>query len=271
MKVKVGGLPGLIKLAIDGEGSVDIDTADKNEDEKLYCTFYGDFILPNHPATFRDAAKVYQELTELLKEKSVPKRVLLCPLGKLDSRAQRMVREISSRLIDEIHQLMESLHDTIMRSNDLIRTEVCSNFHGLKEELENLNSLVNGYRTDLEKTLATLLPKVRGGVTDEAKVAEIIKNNTCSPFSRQSLCTWIGRKENEVKILSRYLQPLKQYKQILLAFEPGKVDDFINDYQINTVLCFDFGISWGRDANLDKMEAYLHGSEVSQYSQSPSP
>ena len=262
LKVKVGGLPGLENLAIEGQASLDLSQTDKTEEEKLHCKFYGDLILPKHPTTYRDAAKVYQELPEFLKGKSVPKKVWLYPLGLLDSRAERMVREISSRLIDELHILMECLHDIIMRSNDLIRTEVCSNFLGLKEELEKIKGLVSGYRADLQKSLATMLPKVRGGGTGEADIAEILKTNSLSPFCPLSLSTWVSGKENEVKILSGYLKHLKQ-EQIKLAFEPGEVDVFINDLDIDTVFCLDFGVTWGKDAQLLKMEAYLQNKEVS--------
>ena len=264
LKVKVGGLPGLEKLAIGGEGSVDVNTGDKEDEERLHCKFYGDLILPKHPATFHDAAKVYQELPELLQGKSVPKKVWLYPLGKLDSKAQRMVHQISSRLVDELHMLMESLHDIIMRGNDLIKTEVCSNFFGLKDDLENMKGLISGYRADLEKNLATLLPKVRGGGTDETNVAEILKKNSLSPFSRQTLSGWISGKENEVKILAGYLKHLKQQEVIQLAFEPGAVDVIINDLEIEAVVCFDFGITWGQDALLLKMEDYLHNGEARQ-------
>ena len=214
LKEKVGKLPDKI-----GD--------DTGKDDKIHCEFYGDLVSSKHPATFHNAAKVYQELPELLKEKSIPKRVWLYPL---DSRAQKMACTISSKLTEEFCQLMESLHEITMRSNDLILTEVCSYFHSLKEELENLNSLIREYKTDLKKSLATLLPSVRGGSIDEEKFEEIIKNNTCSPFSRQSLQAWISRKENEVKILCRYLQPLIQHEHILLAFESGGVDNFVNDF-----------------------------------------
>ena len=271
LKVKVGGLPGLKKLAIGGEGSVDINTGDKEDEERLHCKFYGDLILPKHPATFHDAAKVYHELPELLQGKSVPKKVWLYPLGKLDSKAQRMVHQISSRLVDELHMLMESLHDIIMRGNDLIKTEVCSNFFGLKDDLESMKGLISGYRADLKKNLATLLPKVHGGGTDETKVAEILKRNSLSPFSCQTLSAWISGKENEVKVLAGYLKHLKEEEVIQLAFEPGAVDVIINNLDIEAVVCFDFGITWGQDALLLKMEDYLRNGEVRQGGSTPQP
>ena len=256
LKVKVGGLPGQEKLAIGGEG-------DKKDEEQLHCKFYGDLTLTKHPATFHDAAKLYQELPELLQGKSVPKKVWLYPLGKLDSKAQRMVHQISSRLVDELHLLMESLHDIIMRGNDLIKTDVCSKFLGLKDDLESMKGLISGYRTDLEKNLAKLLPMVRGGRTDETKVAELLKKNSLSPFSSQTLSNWISGKENEVQILAGYLKHLKEQDEVIqLAFEPGAVNIIINDLDIEAVVCFDFGITWGQDALLLKMEDYLHNGEV---------
>ena len=270
LKVKIGGLPGLKKLAIGGEGSVDINTGDKDEESKLQCKFYGDLILPKHPTTFTEAAEVCHDLPSLLKGKSVTKKVWLYPLGKLDSRAQRMVREISSKLIDELHTLIESLHDVTMRSNGLIRSEVCSSFLGLKEGLETIVGLIGGYRADLQKNLAALLPKVRGGGADEVMLAEILKENSSSPFSRQSLSSWIGGKEKEIKILAGYMKSLKQLKQVHLSFEPGEVDVVINDVDVQAILCFDFNITWGEDAHLAKMEAYLQKKVISQNDSSQS-
>ena len=258
LKVKVGELPGLKKPVV---SFVKMDTTDKSE-ENLQCRLYGDFNLPKYPATFHDATTIYHELPELLKENSVPKKVLLYPLGKLDSRIQRIACDISSSLIDELRHLLESLHDATMRSNDLIRTEVCSKFFSLKKELENLNSLINCYKAVLKKTLATLLPKVRCGKTNEAELARIIMTNSQSPFGSQSLSSWISKKESEVKILDTYFEHLKKLQQVHLAFGPGEVEVFIND--LETVVCFDFALSWGRDVQLEKMEAYIHGREVSQ-------
>ena len=271
LKVKVGGLPSLQKLTIGGEGSVDISTGDKEDEEQLHCKFYGDLNLPKHPATFHDAAKVYQELPELLQGKSVPKKVWLYPLGKLDSKAQRMVYQISARLVDELHALMEFLHDIIMRSNDLIKTEVCSNFFSLKDDLESMKGLISSYSTDLKKNLAMLLPKVRGGETDETEVAGILEKNSLSPLSHQGLSSWISGKEHEVKILAGYLKHLKEQEVIQLVFEPGEVDVIVNDLDIEAVVCFDFGISWDQDALLLKMKDYLHNGEVCQGGSTPQP
>ena len=271
LKVKIGGLPGLKNLAIEGKGTLDYENTEKDKEERLQCKFYGDLILPKHPTTFQEAAEIYHDLPNLLKGKSVPKKVWLYPLGKLDSRAQRMVREITSRLVDELHILMESLHDMAVRSNGLIRSEVSSYFLGLREGLETIKSLIEGYRSDLQKSLAMLLPKVRGGGTDEAMLAEILKENSLSPFSRQNLNSWISGKEKEVKVLASYLKSLRQLKNLHMGFECGEVDGMINDVDVEAVLCFDFNITWGEDSQLARMQTYLQTKTVSQTSSSVQP
>ena len=263
LKVKVGGLPELENLAI-GKGSVDTNAGDIKDDEQLHCTFYGDVILPKHPATFHDAVQVYRELPELLKAKSVPKKAWLYPLGRLDNRAQRMVHEITPRLIDELLVVIECLHDVIMRSNDLISTEVCSKFLYMKDDLENMKGLIRDYRAHLRKKVALLLPMVRGGGTEETKLAEILEKNCLSPFNGQTLSSWIDGKENEVKILANFYKHLKGQEVIELAFKSGDVDVLTSNLEIEAVLCFDFGITWGKDTQLMQMKAYLHNGRESQ-------
>ena len=159
LEVKIGGLPGLKNLGIGGKGSVDIKTDDKTEEDKLKCKFYGDLILPKQPATYQDAAKLYQELPGLLKEKSVPKKVWLYPLGELDTKAMKMVREISTKLVDEVVAVMEGLSNCEMQCNDLVTSDVCYSFVGFKDQVETTKRAIASYRVGLEKKLSTLLPE----------------------------------------------------------------------------------------------------------------
>ena len=272
LRVKVGGLPELKNLAIGDKGFVDVNAGDKKDEELLHCTFYGDVILPKHPATFCDAVQVYQELPELLKNKSVPKKVCLYPLGRLDNKVQRIVREITPKLIDELLVVMEYLHDGIMRSNELINTEVCSKFLNLKYNLESMKELICEYRAHLGKKLAFLLPKVQGGEAEETKVAEVHEENRLSPFNSKTLSSWIFEKENEVNILAVYCKHLKQQEVIELAFKSGQDIEAVllaTSLEMEAVLCFDFGITWGKDAQLMQMKAYLHNGRESQGKESP--
>ena len=257
MKAMISVLPNFIP-----EGSADLDIQNKENKgmDKCQCRFYGDFILPTNPTTYQDAVRVYQELPKLLGgdgyPNSVAKKVWLYPLSKLDSKVQRIVREISSWLSDALQELIESLHEIDVRSNDLIRNEICLYFAETKMVLERFKRLIGVYKDTKLKNLAKLLPQVRGGNVEEPKLAELIEGNKMSPFNFDQLSTWISGKEKEINMLATYLRELKKH-EIQLAFSSAEMADLTNDFDVAAILCFDFNISTGEDAQLQRMEAYL--------------
>ena len=256
-----------IDLQVGGSADLGLQKKGNEGKEKIHCKFYGDFILPKNPTTYQDAVRVYQELPKLLGgagyPNSVPKKVWLYPLSKLDSKVQRMVREISSFLIDDLQEVMESLHDQEVRINDLIKSEVCSCFEGIKADLEKLRRFIGAYNVTLMKCLSTLLPKVRGGGEEEAKLAELLEMNYKSPLSCEKVSSWIKEKKKEVDILTVYLTDLKKH-EIQFAFESDEMVTLTSGLSADSVLCFDFNIPAGKDSQLQRIENYLHGRRVEQ-------
>ena len=273
MEAMISVLPS-IDLQVGGSADLDIQSKGKKEIENIQCKFYGDFILPKNPTTYQDAVKVYQELPKLLGgagyPNSVPKKVWLYPLSKLDSKVQRMVRDISSYLIDDLQEVMESLHELEVQINDLIRNEVCVYFEDIKCDLKKFKRLIGGYKVKTMKSLSTLLPKVRGGGEEEAKLADLLEMNIKSPFSYEQVSSWIKEKEREVSILAVYLEEVQDHK-IQLAFQSNEMVRLTSGLAGDSVLCFDFNIPAGKDAQLQRMENYLHGRQVGQELQLQSP
>ena len=274
MEAMISVLPS-IDLQVGGSADLDIQSKGKKEIENIQCKFYGDFILPKNPTTYQDAVKVYQELPKLLGgagyPNSVPKKVWLYPLSKLDSKVRRMVRDISSYLIDDLQEVMESLHELEVRINDLIRNEVCVYFEDIKCDLKKFKRLIGGYKVKTMKSLSTLLPKVRGGGEEEAKLAELLKTNRKSPFSYEQVSSWIKEKEREVSILAVYLEEVQDHK-IQFAFQSDDMVRLTSGLAAANVLCFDFNIPAGNDAQLQRMENnYLHRRQVDQELQLQSP
>ena len=225
-----------------------LDIQSKLEKQKILCKFYGDLNLPMNPTTYQDAVRVYQELPKLLGgagyPNSVPKKVWLYPLSKLDSRVQRIVREISPYLIDDLQEVMESLHELEVRINDLIKNEVCVYFVHIKYDLEKLKTLIGGYKVTTMKSLSSLLPKVRGGGEEETKLAELIEINRKSPFSCEQVSSWISGKEKEVAILAVYMKELRKH-EIQFAFKFDEMVRLTSGLAAAKVLCFDFNIPAG--------------------------
>ena len=237
------------------------DEADKN---KLTCRFYGDVGLPSHPTTFQEAVRVYQELPKLLKGKSVPKKVFLHPLADLDGRAPRFVGKVNDMLFNKMQDLLEFMHEVKVKTDDLISTNAFLCFIGISKELISLKRLINTYTGDVKKNIATLLPQIQAGEVREENLEEEIKQNSASPFSQESLSSLIDEKKKEIRYLEEFLRFLKKQNGIELAFNDGELEAILNGDGVCGMVCFDFNIHWGNNANLKTMEAYLDGKKETQ-------
>nr|XP_024661554.1 neoverrucotoxin subunit beta-like [Maylandia zebra] len=103
------------------EAKVDIKLSDEEKaaTKKFSCKFYGDFILDSNPSTFEDAVKTYSQLPKLLGgngEKTVPVKVWLTALKKLDPTAEEMKSEISVGLLRKAVNALENIKEMEMRS-----------------------------------------------------------------------------------------------------------------------------------------------------------
>lgn len=125
LKVTIKKIP---LLSVEGEGSLKMEDKDKESVHKFSCRFYGDFCLPKPPTTFQGAVEVYQSLPGLLGDKAVPVMVWLLPLTTLDSSAAKLVRQISTGLVQEAQRALEDFSELEMRSNDVLGTSTAQQF-----------------------------------------------------------------------------------------------------------------------------------------------
>ena len=214
MEALVKTLPGISDIK--GSSDVNMKDNDKQEVDKFQCKFYGDVILEENPSTFQDAVKVYRELPQLFGEhstKAVPKMVWL---HKLNSKAAQMVRQISTSLVTQAQQYLEILDVMQIRNNDLMKTKVHACFPGYQHQLSRFREMINEFGVDLMKQIAAILPRIRGGDSEEGELVELLKRVHQSPFNEGSLFTWLDVKEDEIKILSQYVD--------IMDKSPGEVE-----------------------------------------------
>ena len=211
MEVSIKAIP---TLQVGGGGGVgvDIETKNKQEIEKFNCKFYGDLILDNNPSTFQDAVVIYKKLPEYFCNMTVPKKVWLYPLSDIDTKAAQMVREIGSSLVTQAQQIIEVFLNMLMKSGDLIKSDVCKCFPGIKDQLSQFMEMITEYKTNFMKQLSLILPKIRGGELEEQELADTIMTVHKSPFNERSLKSWLDAKEEEIKVLSMYLDIMHEAK-----------------------------------------------------------
>ncbi|XP_072885920.1 uncharacterized protein [Hemitrygon akajei] len=267
MEAMIEQLP---EFAVQGEDSLKMTEEQKSNAEKFSCTFYGDFSLKNNPTTFQDAINTYTTLPSLLGsdgENSVPVRVTLYPLSKLNSKAAQVVREISVSLISHCQRVLEQLSEAVMRCNDMLKDRVSIQFPEIGDGTKQFREMCLEYKRVFQGTLARVLPSIRRGKEKQGSLADILKNRELSPFSQQSLATWLDDKEQELKAVGHYL---RMFEDIPLVKSKRELDDELMDPTIDYVVCFTFTSLHQDELYLSEAKNYLQ-SLSAQKMQSPTP
>ncbi|XP_076866328.1 uncharacterized protein LOC143517555 [Brachyhypopomus gauderio] len=200
------------QISIEGDASLKMTEAEKQESNKFNCTFHGDFALDNNPVSFLEAMKVYSELPKLLGvngERAIPMSVWLYPLKKLDSAAATLVREISVSLVRRARHVIDSLDDTDMQCQELMNNDMANVFTEIKAKLRKFKDMCSEYKLVFQKQLCKLLPSIRGGGTEEQELVTLLTSVERSPFQGALISAYLKDRENEMNVLRSYLDRMK--------------------------------------------------------------
>ncbi|KAL7977890.1 hypothetical protein Chor_010842, partial [Crotalus horridus] len=247
-----GGLQLTIKklISVTGEAEVKVKEEEKENALRFSCKFHGDFSLEKNPVSFPDAMKVYETLPKLLGrdgEKAVPMRVWLYPLTKLDTKAAKMVREISLALIFDAEKILEELNEIRMLSNDLAKDAICDTFPEIKRKIQQFKDLCKQHRQTFQKQLARTLPSIRGGGQEEASLVDVLMSVNQSPFNSQRLYEFLDTKKREMNFVKSYLTILSEVQVIS---SQNQLEEIVLDPQNVYVVSFIF-------TSLSKKEPFL--------------
>ena len=256
MEVLVKSLPG---ISIDGSGSVDITEDQKKRTEKMHCKMYGDFRTEESPTTYEEAVRVYKQLPSLIGDKgqnAVAVQVYLRPLSEIDSKGQRMVREISANYISKTCDILEHIQYIESKCSDLMREDVCSSFPRVKKQLSSFKSSISRYKIFFQKKLLPLLPSIRGGGAEESALGDIFEEKERSPFAQTRVDAWIMEKEKEMK----RLQGMVRFLGNTPFVSPEHVENEAFDPSNEHVVCCTFKIGKEDDPLILSMDRYLTGN-----------
>lgn len=159
-------------------GNIDLSMTDvqKSAVNTFTCTFYGDFQLLSNPTSFEDGLKVFSDLPKLLgenKELVVPLRVWLYPLDKLHSKTIKLHKDISMSLITGVESVIESLHMTEMKCNDLLMDSPALTFPAFHDQIHHMKLNSYKYKLNFMKNLGSLLPNIHGDVIKDTALTVI--------------------------------------------------------------------------------------------------
>ena len=253
MELLVKSLPG---ISIDGRG--DITKEQKKKTEKMHCKMYGDFRTEESPTTYEEAVRVYKQLPSLIGDKgqnAVAVQVYLRPLSEIDSKGQRMVREISANYISKTCEIQEHIQCIESKCSELMREDVCSSFSRVKKQLSSFKSNISRYKIFLQKKLLPLLPSIRGGEAEESALGDIFEEKERSPFAQTRIDAWIEEKENEMKRLQIMIDVLGETPFV----NPEDVKNEAFKLSNVHVVCCTFKIGKEDDPQILSMDGYLTG------------
>ncbi|XP_062905774.1 uncharacterized protein LOC134347306 [Mobula hypostoma] len=256
----------LPKFAFQGE----MTKEQKHSVEKFSCKFYGDFSLKNNPTTFQDAVDIYARLPSLLGSEgknSVPITVWLHPLKNLDSKAAQLVREINVQLVNQCQRVLEQLSDAVMRCNDMMNNSVANLFPDICNRILQFQEMCLEYKMVFQRSLASVVPSIRGGRKEEVVLQDILKNMKHSPFNHQSLITWLDDKEQEMKVVRFYLRILEG---IPIVKSLSDLNEELMEPAIDYVVCFTFTTVHQADLYLLEAIKYLQ-TQTAHKIQTPVP
>ncbi|XP_033977368.1 uncharacterized protein LOC117475304 [Trematomus bernacchii] len=268
-----GNLKVMIKkissVSIDCEGSLKMEDKDKAHVEKFSCRFIGDFLVQKPPTSFQEAVEVYQSLPKLLGangENAVPVKVWLLPLTSLDSKAAKLVRQISVGLVEECQSVLEDFSDLEMRCNDALRTQTAHQFPPIGNKLKTFKQKCSQFKLEFQQTLAKKLPSIRGGGEEEAVLAEILRKTCSSPFNSKDLNEWMDCKEREIYTVMSLTDMMTNTKIISSQTDLNK-----EILKAEHAVCFVF-TSLGRDEPyLSTLSNYLKQTPKPDEAQDPPP
>ncbi|XP_051781748.1 uncharacterized protein LOC114644948 isoform X3 [Erpetoichthys calabaricus] len=258
-----GKLESLIKKCIseDGKRDLKMTDVDKETANHLNLTFYGDFLLDHNPTSFQDAMQIYNNLPKQLSKDdklAVPVQVWLYPLKHLNSRAARLVKEISVALVSKSQEVLEEIDEHIMRCNDIMKDSVVNNINIIRKNANDFKSILNQFKYTFQKELARVLPNIRGGDTSEGELDNILKKKEESPFKKCIITTWLDKREKEITMLRSFFN---QIKEIKLDIVINDLDTLIYNTSIKNIVCLTF-------TSLHVCRSYM--SEMERYLQAPS-
>ncbi|KAG8147428.1 putative Verrucotoxin subunit beta protein, partial [Naja naja] len=252
------------EISIGGEAKVKPTEEEKENALKFRCKFHGDFSLEKNPVTFQDAMKVYETLPKLLGEhgeKAVPVRVWLYPLTKLDTRAAKMVREISLTLIFDAKKILEELNEIQMQSNDLAKNPIAETFPEIKWKIQEFNHLCQQHRKIFQKELARVLPSIRAGGQEEGILVDLLMSVNHSPFSSQRLPKFMDTKKREMNFVKSYLTILSE---IQVISSQNKLEEIVLDPQNVYVVSFVFTSLYKKEPFLLSLQDWLQGQFLAE-------
>ncbi|XP_051777831.1 verrucotoxin subunit beta-like isoform X2 [Erpetoichthys calabaricus] len=261
LKASIEKIP---KLVIHGKGSLDLSAKEKEEAEKIRCTFHGDFYIRELPVDYLTSLDVYKKLPTFLGEDgehAVPVTVWLYPLSLLDSSAARLMYEISTDLVTQAERVLDSLLEAMVMCDYLLTDPTVKIFYNIEKKISKFKTLIERYKLYFQKMLAQILPSVRGGTTNATALGDILEAHRTSPFSQHKLEGWLCSLQTEIGVIEALINGMEDSNVSLLTGRFDSIEPLIFNPNIKYIVNFNLNLLSNESKSLNTMENYFISEE----------
>ncbi|KAK2818099.1 hypothetical protein Q7C36_022032 [Tachysurus vachellii] len=266
-----GSLQAVVKkiptISIEGQASLKLSSEEKKLAENINVTFYGDYELDENPTTYTEALRACKKLPGLLKDrnsKGVPVTVWLYPLTLLDSRAAKLVREISLSLVSKTESVLEDLAEAERKCNDLLRNRITASFPELNKSLEQFRELHSFYKIALQKSLVSILPNIRSGALENKALGDILTNHGMTPFTATNMSKWLDDITTQLNVLTSYTSALKD---VTFVSSERLFNSILYDPNVDSVVSLTFTSLKSEDPYLVGVRSFVYSDALANFGQ----
>jgi hypothetical protein len=248
----------IVACSVKGDANVNLQDINKTDFESLTVSFSGDVLIKDCPQTIDAVMKTFENIPDLIKPLNGGKgrqlEFVLYPLKriaqmfKLELKVERLIKEVSEHLVIRIENIFEQISMTTRKFNDFLDDIKPWEEYIPKDWLKIIKEKKATHAGDELKTqrqMASLLEKIRSGMTEESEMEELIDKfdleNPCSELLMDKFL-----KENQhVKTKIETLKKISPDQSLLLT-QIESVENIILDFYDNDVYLLHICEQWSK-------------------------
>lgn len=247
----------MIKLEIFNNDQLNLNEHEEQIAQLLACNYYGDFTFNFEPRTFKQVAKLFQNLSEY--RGTVPKQVWLYPLYLLNN--LNLINEklyiIHDDLVLKSFKLIERLHELEMIVNDLRYSLLSITIlHQIKHQLLTIFIRIQQFEITIKKKMRNIILDIRLGIQQEIILANLLNDIELFFLNEENLKNWIELITRSNQTFIRFFEKFNQQRNINMS-DTSPIENSNNE----VILCLIIHLIEKNDPFLNEMFEYLNNSD----------
>ena len=200
-----------VAFAIEGEASVKLDDTESELSDSINCKFAGDYGLQADVSTFKAALNEAAQFPKRLVGVCNTLTFKLLPLEMIDSKALRICRRLSDKMVIQTQDALSKLNDVLLDLDDVkyrAKTDPHINmFEILLEQIDKFHASFRVCEKNFSEEVCKLLPKLKGG-RDEQEDALLTAQINLAEHQCKTALFFVKEKREQIDVINLHIKEL---------------------------------------------------------------